>query len=89
MKKTILFKLKFKEIMDAFWLREDILELIPNCKCEYMDNDFRCLNVSSETLFSVNELRPVFELYKTEFSILNKIPDQTGPTGLPVFHYSY
>ncbi|MEY8760906.1 hypothetical protein [Chryseobacterium tongliaoense] len=77
MKNSMLFKTKFKKIIDAFWLREDILETIPNCRCEYLDNNFRHLSVSSETLFSENELKPLFELYKMEFSIVeqnNSIP---------------
>ncbi|GEJ43588.1 hypothetical protein [Chryseobacterium sp. ON_d1] len=72
MKNNVLFETKFKKIIDAFWLREDILETIPNCECEYLDNNFRLLSVSSETLFSENELKPVFELYETEFSILER-----------------
>ncbi|MBP2615671.1 hypothetical protein [Chryseobacterium jejuense] len=72
MKNNVLFKTKFKKIIDAFWLREDILETIPNCQCEYLDSNFRLLSVSSETLFSENELKPVFELYKTEFSIVER-----------------
>ncbi|MBO9691708.1 hypothetical protein [Chryseobacterium sp.] len=72
MKNNVLFETKFKKIIDAFWLREDILETIPNCQCEYLDNNFRLLIVSSETLFSENELKPVFELYETEFSIVER-----------------
>ncbi|WEK70402.1 MAG: hypothetical protein P0Y62_02375 [Candidatus Chryseobacterium colombiense] len=72
MKNNVLFETKFKKIIDTFWLREDILETIPNCQCEYLDNNFRFLSVSSETLFSENELKPVFELYETEFSILER-----------------
>ncbi|SEM11300.1 hypothetical protein SAMN05421856_101163 [Chryseobacterium taichungense] len=72
MKNNVLFKTRFKKIIDAFWLREDILEIIPNCQCEYLDNNFRLLCVSSETLFSENELKPVFELYKTEFFIVEQ-----------------
>lgn len=72
MKNSVLFKTRFKKIIDAFWLREDILEIIPNCQCEYLDNNFRLLSVSSETLFSENELKPVFELYETEFFIVEQ-----------------
>ncbi|PZR19929.1 MAG: hypothetical protein DI539_12410 [Flavobacterium psychrophilum] len=69
---SVFFKTRFKKITDAFWLREDILEIIPNCRCEYLDNSFRLLCVCSETLFSENELKPVFELYKMEFSIVER-----------------
>lgn len=72
MRNNVLFKTKFRKTIDAFWLREDILETIPNCQCEYLDSSFRLLSVSSETLFSENELKPVFELYKTEFSIVER-----------------
>ncbi|WP_449388255.1 hypothetical protein [Chryseobacterium lineare] len=78
MKNNVLFKTKFRKIIDAFWLREDILETIPNCQCEYLDSSFRLLSVSSETLFSENELKPVFELYKTEFSIVERYISQAG-----------
>lgn len=78
MKNNVLFKTKFRKIIDAFWLREDILETIPNCQCEYLDNNFRLLSVSSETLFSENELKPVFELYKTEFSIVERYISKAG-----------
>ena len=78
MKNNVLFKTKFKKIIDAFWLREDILETIPDCQCEYLDNNFRLLSVSSETLFSENELKPVFELYKTEFSIIGRDISKAG-----------
>ncbi|MDQ1095895.1 hypothetical protein QE441_002972 [Chryseobacterium sp. SORGH_AS909] len=69
---SILFKTRFKIIIDAFWLREDILETIPNCRCEYLDNSFKLLYVASETLFSENDLKWLFELYKMEFSIIEQ-----------------
>lgn len=78
MRNNVLFKTKFRKIIDAFWLREDILETIPNCQCEYLDNSFRLLSVSSETLFSENELKPVFELYKTEFYIVERYISKAG-----------
>lgn len=77
MRNTLLFKTKFRKIIDAFWLREDILETIPDCECEYLDTNFRILSVSSETLFSENELKPVFELYKTEFSLVESYISKT------------
>lgn len=49
MKKNVLFKTRFKKITDTFWLREGILEIIPNCQRKYLDNSFRLLSVSSET----------------------------------------
>ncbi|KFE96966.1 hypothetical protein [Chryseobacterium luteum] len=68
MRTKMVFRTKFRKIMDAFWLREDIKELLPNCECEYLDNDFRLLSVSSETIFYENELKPVFESYEISFS---------------------
>lgn len=78
MRNNVLFKTKFKKIIDAFWLREDILETIPNCRCEYLDNNFRLLSVSSDILFSENELKAIFELYETEFYIVERYIPKTG-----------
>lgn len=78
MRNNVLFNTKFKKIIDAFWLREDILETIPNCRCEYLDNNFRLLSVSSDILFSENELKPVFKSYKMEFSVVERYIPKTG-----------
>lgn len=87
MRNKVLFKTTFKKIMDAFWLREDILETLPNCECEYLDNSFSFLSVTSETLFSENELKPIFELYKTEFCIVERYTQKAGnsPAGQFIF----
>jgi len=77
MRNTMLFKTNFTKILDTFWITEDIKELIPNCECKYLDNDYQLLSISSKTLFTENDLKPVFRLYRITFSPVNSIRDKS------------
>lgn len=64
MKNDFLYKILLVNIIDVFWLIEDILELDSDANCEFLDDMY--LSVLKTDLSSI-EIETIFKMYKFQF----------------------
>ena len=77
-----LVKIDIETKLDAYWLKEDLLEALPDAKCDFVDDSFQLLKITSALPLRVSEMKSVFKHYKMNYSIVDakKSRKQEPPT---------
>jgi len=65
-----ILKVNLESKLDAYWLKEDITETFPDVICEFTDDAFQYLKISSRYPLRFTELYTVFNHYKMDFKVV-------------------
>ncbi len=66
-----LLEIQVETKLDAYWLIEDIEETLPDVNCEFVDETFQNLRLSSQLPLQMSELKSIFRHYTMEYQILD------------------
>lgn len=66
-----LVKIDVESKLDAYWLKEDLMEALPDAICDFYDDSFQYIKITSALPLRVSELKSVFKHYKMEYSIVD------------------
>lgn len=66
-----LIHISLESKLDAYWLKEDIVETLPDVKCDFVDDTFQTIRVSSKLPLRVSELKSIFNHYKMDYNIVS------------------
>lgn len=66
-----LLEIRVETKLDAYWLIEDIEETLPDVNCEFVDETFQNLRLSSKLPLQMSELKSIFRHYIMEYQILD------------------